>query len=370
VYNEPYQFGDVTVLTTDAFGGYGGIAKYNRDLLTAMSTYEGIDNVVVFPRILTSDPGVIPPRIDFVTDSIGGSVNYVRTVARRALTNRRSPLVVCGHIHLLPIAVALKQRYGAHLTLMAYGIEVWKKPRVSLVQHLLQSVDSVVSISHTTLWRFQRWGNIGHVNSHILPNAVELGASLHAGPKDEGLVAEMRLERRTVLMNFGRLESRERYKGFDEVIELLPRLLSKNPNVVFVIAGDGSDRKRLEAKAEALGVGCAVRFTGMLPEERKGDYLRLADAFVMPSRGEGFGFVLLEAMACGIPCVASSLDGGREAVRDGALGVLVDPGDKDDLERGIWNALGRPRGVPAGLEYFEFRRFEERVHRLLRTMLS
>jgi glycosyltransferase involved in cell wall biosynthesis len=90
----------------------------------------------------------------------------------------------------------------------------------------------------------------------------------------------------------------------------------------------------------------------------------------MPSRGEGFGFVFLEAMASGIPVVASSIDGGREAVLDGALGILVDPGNREDLKRGILEALARPKGIPTGLDYFFFEKFEQRCHRFVRTILN
>src|SRR5438309_2543443 len=122
-----------------------------------------------------------------------------------------------------------------------------------------------------------------------------------------------------------------------------------------MIVGAGTDMGRLERKVQALGVAQHVRFTGLIAESEKDDYYRLADAYVMASRGEGFGFVLLEAMACGIPVVASELDGGREAVRDGQLGLLIDPVDRDALRHAILEALARPKGiVPPGLEHFSF----------------
>jgi glycosyltransferase involved in cell wall biosynthesis len=91
----------------------------------------------------------------------------------------------------------------------------------------------------------------------------------------------------------------------------------------------------------------------------------LADAYVMPSHGEGFGFVLLEAMASGVPTVGSRIDGGREALRDGMLGTLVDPADRKGLTEAILAALGMPRGVPDGLEYFDYPNFRERFHRIM-----
>ena len=106
-------------------------------------------------------------------------------------------------------------------------------------------------------------------------------------------------------------------------------------------------------------------FTGFISEDEKRDHLNLADAFVMPSRGEGFGIVLLEAMACGVPVVASTRDGSREALRGGMLGTLVEPDDRASLEDGVRAALRQPRAVPDGLEYFSRENFRLRAHRLM-----
>jgi glycosyltransferase involved in cell wall biosynthesis len=90
----------------------------------------------------------------------------------------------------------------------------------------------------------------------------------------------------------------------------------------------------------------------------------------MPSRGEGFGRVFLEAMACGVPVVASTLDGSREAVQEGRLGQLVDPGDPEDVLRGIRAALTSPRGIPEGLDQFSFPQFEARCHALVDELIQ
>jgi phosphatidyl-myo-inositol dimannoside synthase len=95
----------------------------------------------------------------------------------------------------------------------------------------------------------------------------------------------------------------------------MPALIKEIPTIAYLIAGDGTDRHRLEEKAKSLGVHGRVVFAGYIPESEKADHYRLADAYVMPGRGEGFGIVYLEALACGVPVVASQVDGGREAVR-------------------------------------------------------
>ena len=172
-------------------------------------------------------------------------------------------------------------------------------------------------------------------------------------------------------MTLARLDSRERYhasgiKGIDEILDILPELIAKVPDLVYLVAGDGTDRPRLEAKVKSLDLERHTVFTGHVAEAEKADHYRLADVFVLAGRGEGFGIVLLEAMACGVAAVASKLDGSREAVLNGALGVVVDPTDRTDLQAGILAALQRPAGAPPeGLAHFSYPNFETRLHEIL-----
>src|SRR6185295_7156824 len=103
------------------------------------------------------------------------------------------------------------------------------------------------------------------------------------------------------------------------------QLISRFPTLKYMIVGDGDDLARLEQKTFSLGLSERVIFAGRISEEEKAAHYCLADAYVMPSRGEGFGIVFLEALACGLPVMGSLADGGREALLDGALGCLVDP---------------------------------------------
>ena len=149
------------------------------------------------------------------------------------------------------------------------------------------------------------------------------------------------------------------------MLEILPQLLADEENLSYLIAGDGDDRQRLERKAASLGLNKHVVFAGRVPEGEKADHYRLADVFVMPGRQEGFGFVFLEAMASGIPVVASSLDGSREAVLDGELGEHADPDDREALKAAIRRALKRPRQIPDRLAVFSYNRFRERLQNII-----
>jgi glycosyltransferase involved in cell wall biosynthesis len=172
------------------------------------------------------------------------------------------------------------------------------------------------------------------------------------------------------MMLLARLSRFERYKGVDEILELMPDLLMREPDLVFLVAGDGDDRSRLEQKANTLGISDRVVFAGYVLESEKVAHFRLVDAFVMPGRGEGFGFVFLEAMACGVPVVASTLDGSREAVRFGKLGQMVDPDDRMALIQAIIHTLNAEKEIPAGLDYFSFANFQSRLHALMAAAIS
>ena len=96
---------------------------------------------------------------------------------------------------------------------------------------------------------------------------------------------------------------------------------------------------RLQAKVKVLGLSKYVIFAGRIAESEKVAHYNLADVFVMPSYGEGFGIALIEAAACGIPIVGSSADGSRDALLNGRLGRLVDPKKPDELIEAITAAL-------------------------------
>ena len=278
--------------------------------------------------------------------------------------------ICCGHLNLLPLAYLAKWKTGAPLILVIYGIDAWHPPQSTITKNLLSKVDAVISIGEVTKDRFLAWAGVKEDRVFILPNAVE-PQHYGVGSKNPELLERYGLTGKIVLMTLGRLSAAEQDKGFDEIMELLPTLSQQIPEIAYLIVGDGDDRQRLEAKARFLGVEDRVVFAGFVPEAEKPDHYRLADAFVMPGRGEGFGFVFLEALACGIPVVGSTLDGSREALRGGDLGILVDPGRPDDIQAGILEALKRPRGViPEGLNYFSFENFEKRCHGILRQVIK
>lgn len=346
----------VLVLCTDAFGGYGGIAQYNRDLAEAIARHPDVTEVVMLPRLVPAPMERLPEKIRFVEQAAKGLASYGMEVAKLLPKRHEFDLIICAHVNLLPFARLL----SARPVLVVYGIEAWKPPRRG-VGRFVRGAGAVWSISEITLRRLRRWSGY-HGPSSLLPNAIHL-ERYAVGPRDPELARRLGVEGKRVLLTFGRIVPAERYKGFDEVLEVLPQLVDTMPDLAYVIAGDGSDVGRLRAKAAALGVSDHVVFTGMVREEEKAALYRLADVYVMPSRGEGFGFVILEALASGVPVIASKIDGSFEAVREGMLGRVVNPSNPAEILAAIVDVLQTsPREVPPGLAHFAFDNFVSRVH--------
>ena len=171
----------------------------------------------------------------------------------------------------------------------------------------------------------------------------------------------------------GRLWGRGLLKGQKGLISVWPRVLECFPQAELWIVGEGKGRGELEAVARSMGVDGAVRFTGQVPDAELETIYRAADVYAMPSRGEGFGLVFAEAMAVGLPCIASKLDAGSEVVVNGETGILVDPANLDELFEAIKGLLGdkdlRARMGQAGqrraTEFFSLDSFNQRIERLL-----
>ena len=101
------------VLVTEGFGARGGIAKFNRDFLTALCSHPRCASVTALPRLMPDPPGPLPGKLRYVTDGLDSKFRYVQSIAKEAFGRPKADLLFCGHINLLPLARLLQVKEGA-----------------------------------------------------------------------------------------------------------------------------------------------------------------------------------------------------------------------------------------------------------------
>lgn len=321
-------------LVTEAFGGRGGIAQYNRDLFFALSSGPNGMAIDILPRLMKDDPYDLPAGIRQFAGK-PSRADYA-IAALRTVWSTRPDLIFCGHLYLAPLAALAANFAGAKLVIQLHGIEIWSAPTTAQ-RHALERADLVLCVSRHT-----RTQALTHAN--IDPHRVRVHANTFSSDYTPGDRAAARArfdltEDAYCILSVGRLDARERYKGQERVIEALPELRAERPGLTYLICGEGDDRERLARLARQAGVEDAVRFLGHVPREALPDLYRAADLFALPSTGEGFGIVFLEAMACGTPAIGLRVAGSRDALADGVLGAAP---LEADLIGALKRAVERP----------------------------
>lgn len=315
---------------------------------------------VLFPRFLAL-PGLLR-RLDSLFMAFGSYLTL------RRLRNRGYNLIDAhfaypdGHA-----AVRLGRWLDLPVTVTLRGTEV-PHSRVAALRHCLEEVfrsaHHVIGVS-SSLTQLAIGLGLPATNATIIGNGIDT-TRFHPVPKGE---ARLRLglpARARILISVGALVER---KGFHRVIECMPNLLASHPSLHYVIVGgaspEGDMGSKLRHQARCLGLAERVHFLGIVsPDELKWP-LSAADVFVLASRNEGWANVILEAMACGLPVVATDVGGNREVIEGEELGAIVPFGDAVGLTRALDEALRRDWERETILAYARANAWEGRVSRLL-----
>ncbi len=330
------------LLLTPMFNGRDGISLVSRVAAAALVS-RGV-TVNVFS--LCKEPSTEVSAGITIWDAQNSRSNFVAKVASFALRSASAEdRVLAMHVNVAVTAVPLVL-HGAKLSVFLHGIEAWKPLR--LREHLaLKAASTVLANSVSTVQRFRE----ANRRFHDLPVAV---CPLGIAPLDSPVKGPSLKPGRFALI-VGRLVKESSYKGHDQLLELWPAVLDRFPGFDLVIAGDGPDRPRLEAKAAATGLHESVHFMGLVSDEELQRLYRDCEFFVMPSTGEGFGLVYLEAMrarkACiGAPGAASAI------IEDGRTGIIAESKCKDELLAALLALIDQPQRTAqmgnAGYERF------------------
>jgi len=356
----------ILALITDGFGGHGGISRYNRDLLTALSQSDSVGEIVVAPRLGRPDQGELPPRVRQLPP-VFNKIGYSLRAIRLATMDGPFDAVFCGHILQVPLAATVAQGMKVPLWLQLHGIDAWKCPK-PVVRWGAEQARMVTVVSRYTKHRFLSWANVRPAQVRVLPNTVS--DRYAPGPKPVYLLERYGLRNKRLLLTVSRISLDEQYKGHDRVLAAIPELLRSFPDLVYVIAGDGNGRMKLEEIVREQGLRNHVKFIGRVNDDDLPDLYRAADVFVMPSTKEGFGIVFLEAMRSGIPVIGGNEDGSMDPLQDGTAGYAVPCDDREALIAAIRSALEQPRVSPSDADVFGFPAFSKHCAALLDHLLA
>ena len=166
---------------------------------------------------------------------------------------------------------------------------------------------------------------VGRNNIKIIPNGVD-SKKFYVWGRTPHIKNEF------VILSVGRLE---KIKGHKYLVEAFAEIKKKIPGARLTLIGNGSERKNLEAQAVSLGVRGDIEFQGELSHDKLPEYYSRADIFVMPSIQEGFGIAIIEAMASGVPVIATKAGGHLDIIEDNKTGILVEPGSSRDISSSI-----------------------------------
>lgn len=355
--------------------GIGGIQEVSRQTIRALldiSAHNGWSSSLLG----LNDP---PGTHEF---SAGGAhkINFrgfgrskIRFVLAALQNARKKPrIVLAAHPNLAPPAAWMK-RLAPQLKIIvvAHGVEVWQ-PLPSRRRAALLSADIVLAASTSTIQKLTEVQGVPPEKIKKIPWPLDPEV-LQMADAPELLLPPKGFPPSPVILTVGRWAASEKYKGADNLIHALAQLRPAFPTLNLVAVGAGDDLPRLQKIAADLGVVSSVHFlTGLSKTDLAACYAH-ADIFALPSTGEGYGLVFLEAMAFAKPIVAAAAGGSTDLVEDNVNGILIAPRDQsaltNTLERllrddSLRKALGRG-GAEIVRRKCPFHRFQSQIASIL-----
>lgn len=355
------------------FSATGGIEKVSKVAGKAMYEFctESGGEVQIFS--MYDQPDDIDARYFPGNIFTGFAIKKLRFVLHSVANGRKCDVVILSHVNLLTAGYLIKFfSPKTKLILVAHGIEVWKKFR-SWKKNILLRCDHILAVSEFTKNTLVRLNQIPRERISVINNCLDpyLQKPVY-GSKNVILQKKYGLKNNDkVLMTLTRLDANERYKGYDQVIKSLDTLRDKLPELKYLIIGkyDTIEKQRLDKLIELCNLKDKVIFAGFIPDDEIADHYNLTDFYIMPSYGEGFGIVFIEAMYYHKPVIAGNADGSSDALLNGRLGILVNPHSEEDITNAIEKvSLNKEQYLPDQellMDHFSFQIYKEKWHKVL-----
>jgi glycosyltransferase involved in cell wall biosynthesis len=329
------------LLLTPSLQRPGGIQRYALTMARALKDLEGEQSV----RCVELSEDSI--RQGMARPSAMAKWRFGWQAVRQAV-GWRPDLVICLHLALGPVAWLVAILGRRPYWIVVHGIEAWVPPPF-MKRRALHGADRVIVTSRFNLRQVLRGRRVEPERVDSLPCALDetLTTVQPAGTGPHQSLAAGQ----PVVLTVARMDASEQYKGHDVILRALPSVLTRVPNLVYVVVGEGDDRARIEGLADSLGLRPHVMFTGRVSDAELVALYNRSDVFALPARtvitsheakGEGFGIVFLEAMAFGKPVVGPSYGAPTEFIRHGENGLLVNPDSETSVAEALVELLTNP----------------------------
>ncbi len=351
--------------------GSDGIAAVTRQAIGCWSGEAGGRRVDVWS--LLDENGLSQNDDGGVTYRTAGRSRrrFVSWGLRAGLSDQSRTTVLVMHLALAPVALPLVMR-GAKLAIFLHGVEAWRRVRRGEALALRHAHLLVANSQHTIRGFKEANPQFAEQPVEVCPLGTELPAAGAVGESDSINGGEHAAPFALIV---GRMSSEERYKGHDLLIDLWPSIVNRFPDATLVVAGDGDDRLRLEERSRACGVAERIRFPGRVSDDELRRLYHECAFFAMPSRGEGFGLVFLEAMLAERACLGG-IGAAAEIIEHGETGYVDDPTDADAVAEAIIRLFADPvrtaemghAGARRVFEHFTADQFRSRLRKLLATL--
>ncbi|MFC1848232.1 glycosyltransferase family 4 protein [Chloroflexota bacterium] len=213
-------------------------------------------------------------------------------------------------------------------TLYSMGLKLFRHSLIAADRKISRNASIVIAVSRSCAIELQHVYGVCADKIVTIPNGVDTDFFVPVETLD--------IVRGPSILYSGRLDAR---KGVEDLVPCAAHICSQRPEVRFVIAGDGPLASKMKRMVSAANLDANFRFVGFLNHRHLLEHYQQASVFVLPSYYEGLPLSLLEAMSCGIPVVATDIDGNSEVIADGETGLLVPPGDPHRLAVAILKFL-------------------------------
>lgn len=370
----------VIFLTLSVFSETGGIQKVCRSLSRSL-------NELVLPTSqlqvlsLCDHTYHLDPRYLSSNNFKGFRHQRFRFCYHSLKQSLGAKVIILSHIHLLPIACFIRlTNPKAQIIVLAHGIEVWRPASWWKIAFLKKHCQ-LWSVSKFTAKKMQEQHGLSCRSICVLNNCLDpfFDVPLFFGKPDH-LLKRYNIKSGTlILLSISRLTAHEHDKGYDKVLNAMPALLHVYPNICFLLAGkaEPTESERLNALIKNNNLQEHVQLIGYINDEELSDHYLLADIFILISKKEGFGLVLLEAAACGCKIICGNIDGSSEAVLYGKMGTRVNPNNNRQLVHAILSNLQTRQNDASAkslqktcMEHFSFPSYTNKVKQLLTQVIN